>query len=347
MAKQTLTPGFVINTLTPITCIKFLIKLSKSSFSLAVPAFIKESVEFNQLEEVLGKVLLIHLLPDYYGYKDNILKLNGSLQVRTVDFSNYPEITATFIAIVLGYWADFSMILKHRKDASKRRLFKDYSEVQKGMEVIPVPGFEQRIEYGLNSTRTEQSILVLIEPSGTLFYRSEEKIDTPNTSCQLPAYKSGSRFYYTRPGAKKFIQKLSEIPRITVGFYSRLNSHNLSKFFKYIRLSTDSYKVFSQKYCTSPSPGLKSKDLTRIWQTGWSRKQGFCKHNTVLVESCLEKASWHSNLILMTSYNIHRLKHCPSKRCLKNLLQYLTQLANESNYDVREFLSKNPFLALT
>lgn len=293
-----------------------------------------------RLEEFYGQIFLLHVVPEKYGYQSNVIRQKGPLQVRFIDFSPYP-ITRTFLKLIFSFWRDLSSSIQPFPSASA---FQELSALWDCFIVLPVPGLESRVQETLESVRKGQAVLVLMEPNGTLFYRSEEEVQAGSREVHWD-WNIGKRYYYLRPGSRKCLEKLQSHPRCLLYFYTSLSNPTCEALFP---LLSPSVPYFSANYCDKHLPDSPQKQLSRVWKTSFSISQGFGPHNTVLVESQYERCgSIRQGLVLMPPYTKHELVNCQSKVPLQHLYAYLADLLTCSNYDLTDYMDSHPFTAYT
>lgn len=341
MSKRFLASSFEVSLSPCITCYKLLIRLNQGVYKDFVRAYEWESAAMERLEGYYGLIFMLHVVPEKYGYQSNVIRQKGAVQVRYIDLSPFP-ITRTFLKLILSFWRDLSSSLQ--LCSSSLSAFEELSGLWDCFLAIPVPGLETVVKEALEKVRKEQAVLVLIEPNGTLFYRSEEEVQAGSREVHWEWYMHG-RYYYLRPGVKRFLDKLQAHPRCVLYFYTSLSNPTCSDLFP--RLD-DSISYFSADYCDKQVPDCPQKQLSRIWKTSFSIGQGFGVRNTVLVESQYERCgSVKQGLVLMPPYDRHQLVNCQSKVPLQHLYTYLAELLSNSNYDLCAHMEAHPFTSYT
>lgn len=341
MARRFLSSSFEVSLCPSISCYKLQIRLSHGVYKDYVRAYSWGSGEMDRLEEYYGQIFLLHIVPEKYGYQSNVVRQKGPLQVRFVDFSPYP-ITHTCLKLIFSFWRDSSSSL--HPFSSSVSAFHELSVLWDCFLAMPVPGLEPKVKETLESVRKEQAVLVLIEPNGTLFYRSDEEVQAGSREVHWD-WNVGKRYYYLRPGARKCLEKLQLHPRCLLYFYTSLSNHTCEALFP---LLNESIPYFSANYCDTKSPDSPQKQLSRVWQTSFSIAQGFGPRNSLLVESQYERCgSVKQGLVLMPPYTKHELVTCQSKVPLQHLYAYLADLLSHSNYDLTGYMDSHPFTAYT
>lgn len=341
MCRRFRSSGFEVSLCTHITTYKLLFKLSRGVYKDYVRAFSWESKEFTDLEEYYGSIFMLHVLPEKYGFHSNVLREKGPIQVRFIDFSPFP-IEKMFLKLALAYWRNTNFDLKG--NSSSVSAFQELSLLIDSFQAIPIPGFEPVVKETLGQVRKDQAVLVLLEPNGVLFCRSEEEVKIGNKEGKWDWF-IGGKYYYLRPDTQRFLEKLQAHPRCLLGFYSSLSQTTCAAVFP---LFAPSVSFYSSQYCDRRVPYRPQKELRRIWRTSFALSQGMEERNTVLVESEYERCEGvKQGLVLVPAYGRHEVVSCRSKVPLQHLCGYLLDVLTHSNYDVRAYMDSHPFTAYT
>ena len=140
-------------------------------------------------------------------------------------------------------------------------------------------------------------ILVLVDLGGTLFFRT-----MPCKMGRRNDFYLRKKQYYWRPGARKFLAKLSRHPRVQLCFYSSIMRHNIVPVMlallqdKEYQLHLFKFHLFDRDYCQAMSSlGYYAplqedefdtyRDLNSVFNDPFARERGFTEKNTILVDS--------------------------------------------------------------
>lgn len=342
--RHTLEP-FTISVYMPPRLIKLLLRTDTGYATVRVPYVNKESKEFYELEEFYGTAFLKHVLPDFYGFQSNVVKVKNFIELRKVNFQGLKEFDRQSVRLVLTKWQDCRSSMKLSKFIDPGEAFMRASAFKRLCELFSIQGFNATLNSALSRLRQQNSVLLLIEPAGVLLHRRPETVNTLKPLAFL-----SNKYYYKRPGMKTFLRRLNEEPYCSVAFYSAYDAKKLTTLFRYTRSKiaklTEDISMYGRSHCGNALPsGKPMKDLSLIWQTSWAKKQRFEAHNTVLVDWSREATNnYASNSLLVSKFDEHALLHCPSRRGLEHLRSYLKGLLERYEYDVRVYLEERAFV---
>lgn len=342
--KFDLEPFTVSSYMAPVL-IKFIIKTSTSLGTIRVPYVSPDSREFAGLEEFYGVGFMQHVLPEFYGYSANIIKIKEFIQTRYVDFTELKDIDLHSVRLLMTIWQDGSASFKLGKYSDPQKAFEQAAAAKRLCDLFSIPNFNCTVNSALSRLRDRNSVLLLIEPAGVLIQRQPD----PLRGLRFFA-KFNHKFYYKRPGTKTFLRKLQAEPNCSLAFYSTYEASRLTNLFKhtgprFAKLTEDT-AIFGRRHCTKQSDGKHIKDLRKIWQTSWARKQRFGAHNTVLVDWNIEVDPENSsNNLYIAKFNESELQDPVAPRHLDDILLYLKDMLKRYEYDVRVFLKQVPYIS--
>jgi hypothetical protein len=325
--------------------IKFIFKTNSGCTTVRVPYFSADSSEFAGLEEFYGSAFLKHVLPDFYDFKSNVVKVKEFIETRFVNFEGLSEFDHQSVRLLLTKWQDSSAALKLSKYNDPREAFRRAAAFKSLCELNMIQGFNAPVSSALSRLRQRNCVLVLIEPGGILLHRRSEPVDTLK-----PLTRIQSKFYYMRPGAKALLRSLRDESQCCIAFYSAYEANKLTQLFKRTRPRlarlTEDFSFFGRRHCgKSLQSGKPRKDLSRIWSTSFAKKRHFGAHNTVLVDwNCEVTRDYSANVLLVPRFDEHGLLNCPSRRALEHLRSYLKGLLAKYEYDVRSYMDETPFV---
>mmetsp|Transcript_8062 Transcript_8062/g.15856 ORF Transcript_8062/g.15856 Transcript_8062/m.15856 type:complete len:349 (-) Transcript_8062:388-1434(-) len=336
---------FSVSAFMPPRIIKFLFKTDTGFGSVQVPYFSVDTKEFTGLEDFYGTAFLKHVVPDFYGFQSNVVKVKEFIETRQVNFEGLREFDKQSVRLLLTKWQDSGSSLKLRRFIDPKEAFKRAAAFSRLCDLFSIQGFKGCTNSALSRLRQRNSVLILIEPAGILLHR---RPDTVNT--MKPLTEINHKYYYKRPGTKAFLRRMQEEPYCQVGFYSSYETSKLDTLFKNtkpkLRRLTENFMMFGRRHCSKAlSNGKPMKDLSRIWQTSWARKHRFEAHNTVHLDwSCEATREYASNVLLASKFDEHALLHCPSRRGLEHLRTYLKGMLERYEFDVRVYLQEKSFV---
>ena len=316
----------------PVSAYKVVVRLPDGLLRCYLPAFAQCSAEYARLQDYYGERFLSRVVPERYEGVSNVVKTKGCVEVRFIDFTDFPGSKRLF-KVIFAFWQDFSALIKRRKTYQPIAAFKEISEFHSSLSVLQIPGLLPRITQILSRIRSEMKILVLIDPFETLFYRENDRKCDKNTNYDL---KIAGNCYYFRKGSKRFLKTVRKHTRSEVKFYSCLKNRTLAAVCPAI-----SRKIgyFGKKYCKKDEKGGYFKAVETVWDSDDLENQHFSVKNTVLIESDTQ----HSGLTATGVIVIPKFDGTEGDQGLKRVTRYVVEMLDDCDYDLPAYLSAHPF----
>jgi hypothetical protein len=191
----------------------------------------------------------------------------------------------------------------------------------------------------------QNKLMLLVDINGTIGIRVEEPIQGIRSLLYIR-----HKYFYPRFGVVPFLRKWGRDPRFEVCIFSSVHKHNILPILDALDTNWKSYikKVYDNKY-NKEDPNKRNpwdtiRDFTKILAD--SPQQSMKTILTIDNESRkIQEAPY--NGVIIPEFG---LKEATNKKgdTLNYLDQYLTKMSSDkdflsSNWDVREYIKKNPF----